>query len=457
MAAGRVNARDPVGCPQRRLKADPFGGIETIVSDARPHPYRAAAALALLSQALFSYRLTIPTKVMFDETHYVPAARTLVSLAGPTNIEHPLFAKEIIAGGIWLLGDTSLGWRFFSTLAGTATVLAVFAILWLMLGRVRPAVLGALFTLLNFTVFVQARIGMLDGFMGAFVMLGLAALLWAMRAPDGRSAWLRWILGAVLLGLAVAAKWAAAPLIACAALGFVLLRLHDARRTERSIFAALNAGGHRHWPGLAAVPALLVLGAVSVAAYCATFAPAFFYTHDPMTLATLLPFQQRMYDRQTMPLPSHPYQSSWWSWPIMVRPIWYLYERTDGAQRGVMLIGNLAVLWGGLVAVAACLYAGVRERAPRLLAAAGLWVGSYAMWVLIPKKIGFFYYYYLPSIALCVALAVAFDHFPAARRRDTAFLAVVIVLFAVFYPVLSAAPLPGPGAFRYWTWSSTWV
>ncbi|WP_242139508.1 phospholipid carrier-dependent glycosyltransferase [Sphingomonas sp. TREG-RG-20F-R18-01] len=427
------------------------------MSEARPHPYRAAAALGVLAQLLFSYRLTIPTKLMFDETHYVPAARTLIALSGPTNIEHPLLAKEIIAGGILLFGDNSLGWRFFSTLAGTATVLGVFAIVLLMVGRVRPAVFGALFTLFNFTVFVQARIGMLDGFMAAFVVTGLAALLWAMRAPDGRHAWARWIGGAVLLGLAVAAKWIAAPLIAFAALGFILLRLHDARLRGRSVFAALNAGTNRHWPGMAAIPAVLVLGAVSIATYLATFAPAFFYLHDPMTLGTLLPFQKHMYDRQTMPLPKHPYQSGWWSWPIMVRPIWYLYERVDGAQRGVLLIGNVAILWGGLIAVAACLVEGVRARSPRLLAAAGLWLGSYAIWVVIPKKIGFFYYYYLPSIALCVALSLAFDHFPAARRRDTAFLAGVIALFAIFYPVLSAAALPGPGAFRYWTWSSTWV
>ena len=135
------------------------------MSDATPRPYRAAAMLAVLAQLLFCYRLTIPTKLMFDEVHYVPAARKLLALAGPSNIEHPLLAKEIIAGGIALLGDNSLGWRFFSTLAGTATVLGVFAIVWLMLGRVRPAVCAGLFTLFNFTVYIQARIAMLDGFM----------------------------------------------------------------------------------------------------------------------------------------------------------------------------------------------------------------------------------------------------------------------------------------------------
>jgi dolichyl-phosphate-mannose-protein mannosyltransferase len=130
------------------LNAVRFGWIESRVSlssspKVAASPYRAAALIALLAQALFSFRLTVPTKLMFDEVHYVPAARTLITLAGPRNIEHPLLGKEIIAGGILLLGDNSLGWRFFSTLAGTATVLGVFAIVWLMLGRVRPAVIGA--------------------------------------------------------------------------------------------------------------------------------------------------------------------------------------------------------------------------------------------------------------------------------------------------------------------------
>ncbi len=454
-----------MGCASARLKAELFGWIERRVSALPPKaatsPYRAAALIALLAQALFSFRLTVPTKLMFDEVHYVPAARTLIALAGPRNIEHPLLGKEIIAGGILLLGDNSLGWRFFSTLAGTATVLGVFAIVWLMLGRVRPAVIGALLTLLNFTVFVQARIAMLDGFMAAFTLLGTASLLWAMRAETPRGAWSRWMLGSVLLGLAVAAKWIAAPFVAYAAIGFLVVRLAEARQSGRSVYAALNAqparGRHRHWPGMAAIPAILLLGTVSIATYFATFAPAFFYTIEPLTLRTLLPFQLTMYGQQTQVLPSHTYQSRWWSWPLMLRPIWYLYERTDGAWRGVLMIGNLVVLWGGLVAVAACLYRGVRGRELRLLAAAGLWIGSYVVWIVIPKSLGFFYYYYLPSIFLCVTLAVALDRFRRGRQWDMAVLGAAVALFVVFYPILSALPLWGPKAFRAWTWFPSWV
>lgn len=405
----------------------------------RPLPI--AICLGILAQALFCWRLTSPHTLVFDEVHYVPAARTLLALSQPVNIEHPLLGKILIALGIMLFGDGPIGWRLFSTLAGTATVLGVFWVVWLMLGRLRPALVGALVVLSNFTVFIQARIAMLDGFMAAFVVCAVAALAWAMRGTGGQ-VWRRWVLGSVLLGLAVGVKWTAAPYVAYAAIAFLLLR----------------RGHPNRWPGLQPLPALAILGGVGIATYFATFAPAFFYTTDPLTLAMIVPFQIEMLARQTQVLPPHTYQSNWWTWPLMIRPIWYLYEPVDGAQRGVLMLGNPAVMWGGLVAVALCLWGAVRERSVALGVAAGLWIGSYAMWAIIPKSLGFFYYYYLSSIWLCVAIAVAFDHFGHGKQRywDEAFLVLAAGLFVYFYPILSAAALPGPRAFLKWMWFSTW-
>ena len=427
-----------------------------------PRPWRAAAIIGVIAQLLFSFRLATPHKLMFDEVHYVPAARTLLALTGPANIEHPMLGKEFIAAGIALFGDNSLGWRFFSTLAGTGTVLGIFAMAWLIFGKVRTATLAAIFALLNITIYIQARIGMLDGFMGVFAVLGLAALLWSMRAPAGAGGWHgpwpRWILGAVLLGLAVAAKWAAAPIIAFAAIGFVAVRLSDGRRQKQSVYAALNGTGQPHWPGLPVVPALLALGFVSVTTYFLTFAPAFFYESQWLTWGELIGFQGKMYAEQTQVLPPHPYQSSWWSWPLMIRPIWYLYERVDGAQRGVLMIGNPAVLWGGLVAVAACLWAWIRDGAAKQLAVALLWIGAFGMWALIPKSLGFFYYYYLPSIFLALPLAGAWEHYGKGRLRnwDEGYVALTAGLFAYFYPIISSLPLSGAQSFQHWMWFKTW-
>jgi len=405
----------------------------------RPLPL--ALLIAGLAELLFAWRVTIPSKPYFDEVHYVPAARTLLALAHPANIEHPLLAKELIALGIWLFGDDPLGWRMLSTLAGSAVVAGVFALVWLGTRRLRPALVASVLTLVNFTVFVQARIAMLDGFMAAFVILGAASLLWSMHGAPGQVR-RRWCLGALLLGLATACKWTAAPYVAFAALAYLLLR----------------RGRPDRWPGLAPVMALALLGGVSVATYFLTFIPAFFYAQEPLTLATLLPFQWTMFQQQTQVLPAHTYQSAWYTWPFDWRPIWYLYEPVDGAQRGVLLLGNPAVMWGGLVAVLACAGAWLRSRAIRPGAAAGLWIASIAIWPLIPKSLGFFYYYYLPSIWLAVVLAVALDHWRARLRYwDEVVVMLAVGLFLHFYPILSAAPLAGPGAFARWIWLDSWA
>ncbi|MDR6125527.1 dolichyl-phosphate-mannose-protein mannosyltransferase [Sphingomonas sp. SORGH_AS802] len=405
----------------------------------RPLPL--ALLIAGLAELLFAWRVTIPSKPYFDEVHYVPAARTLLALAHPANIEHPLLAKELIALGIWLFGDDPLGWRMLSTLAGSAVVAGVFALVWLGTRRLRPALVASVLTLVNFTVFVQARIAMLDGFMAAFVILGAASLLWSMHGAPGQVR-RRWGLGAVLLGLATACKWTAAPYVTFAALAYLLLR----------------RGRPDRWPGLGPVMALALLGGVSVATYFLTFAPAFFYAQEPLTLATLLPFQWTMFQQQTQVLPAHTYQSAWYTWQFDWRPIWYLYEPVDGAQRGVLLLGNPAVMWGGLVAVLACAGAWLRTRAIRPGAAAGLWIASIAIWPLIPKSLGFFYYYYLPSIWLAVVLAVALDHWRARLRYwDEVVVMLAVGLFLHFYPILSAAPLAGPGAFARWIWLDSWA
>lgn len=404
-------------------------------------PRRVALAIAVLAQALFSYRLTIPSRLMFDEVHYVPAARAMLALTPSLNPEHPLLGKILIAIGIALFGDGPLGWRILSSIAGTATVLGVFALLWLMFGRLRPAVVGSLLVLVNFTVFVQARIAMLDGFMACFVLLAVAMLAWSARSKRPGTAWRGWIGGAILLGLAVGVKWTAVPYVAFAGLAFLLTR----RRFPLS------------WRAMNRVAALGALGAVSIATYFTTFLPAFFYRQDPMTLAGLIPFQRTMYRYQTQILPAHTYQSSWWSWPLDLRPIWYLYEPADGAVRGVLMIGNPVVMWGGLIAVVACLWAFVRRRDATLGAAAGLWIGSLLIWAVIPKSLGFFYYYYLSSIWLCVALAAAFARGKPGRYWDETLLALAVGVFLHFHPILSAAALSSPTAFSRWMWLSSWA
>ena len=423
----------------------------------RTRPWLVALLLGLAAQLLFTLHLDQPSRIMFDEVHYVPAAQALLDLSGPRNVEHPLLGKELIAAGIALFGDNPFGWRAFSTLAGTATVLGVFAFLWLLTGSMRAAVIGAVLTCLNQSVYVQARTGMLDVFLGAFLVWALVLLLRAMQAQGKAVRW-NWIAGSALLGLATAVKWSGIPYVALAGLAFLVIRVRDARLARKPLAAALSGKDQPHWPGLATLPGLLLLGGVSIPIYLATFAPAFFYANAPLSLSGLFAQQWEMYQLQTQVLRSHTYQSSWWSWPLMLRPIWYFYEWDRGAQRGVLLIGNPLIMWGGLVAVLACYWAWFRDKAIRPLAVALLWTASLAIYIVIPKSLGFYYYYHLSGIFLCIALPVAFLHFDRGRNRgwEEWFAAASLLAFGYFYPILSAAPLSGTMAFEHWMWLFSW-
>jgi dolichyl-phosphate-mannose-protein mannosyltransferase len=423
----------------------------------RTRPWTVALLVGIAAQLLFTLHIDQPSRILFDEVHYVPAAQALLNLEGPRNVEHPLLGKELIAAGIALLGDNPFGWRVMPSLAGTATVLGVFAFLWLLMGSMRAALVGAALAMLNQTLFIQARTAMLDVFFGAFLVWALAVLTWAMHGTPAQVR-RRWIGGAVLLGLATAVKWSGIPYVALAALALLVIRLRDARLAKKPRAAALSGKDQPHWPGLATLPALLLLGGVSIPVYLLTFLPAFFYAQSPLTLPGLFAQQWEMYGLQTQVLKSHTYQSDWWSWPLMIRPIWYFYEWDMGAQRGVLLIGNPLIMWGGLLAVLACYWAWLRDRAIKPLAMALLWTASLAIYVVIPKSLGFYYYYHVSGIFLCMALPVAFHHFDRGRNRGVEewFTAASLLVFGYFYPILSAAPLATTDGFNHWMWFPSW-
>ena len=198
------------------------------MSQAPDHPrdplaWNALIALAFL--ALAAIHLAIPSRAFFDEVHYVPAARTLLALSHPVNVEHPLFGKEMIALGIALFGDRPLGWRIFPVLFGTLGLFAAMRGLWFARGTRFASIGGGILLATDFLWFVMSRIAMLDVFMASLVLVALWALAGALRENENG----RWRLAVagVALGLAMAAKWNAAPLAVLPGIAFAVIRFRE--------------------------------------------------------------------------------------------------------------------------------------------------------------------------------------------------------------------------------------
>lgn len=406
-----------------------------------PRAWCALIALAFLALALF--RLDIPSQVYFDEVHYVEAARRLLALT-PFNKEHPLFAKEVLAAAIALFGDRPLVWRVPSALFGTLGLFAFARLVWHVSRRRAATIFAMLLLAGNFTWFIQSRIAMLDIYAASLAMVGL----WQFAAmPGGENQRLRLAAAGTAMGLAMASKWSAVPLALLPGLTFLALKLRG------------NEGVGR----ISLVEAFLWLGLLPLAVYWLTFTPAFLYHNDPH-LAQPFGFiaqHERMIAMQDSVIRHHTYQSVWWQWMGNLRPVWYLYEMTDGAQRGVLLLGNPLTMLAGLPALLWCLWAGIARKRADALAMVVCFTATLALWPVSGKPVQFYYHYLLPGAFLAGALALALD---AGWRRGgrwrQATLAMLVATFAMFewfWPILSAAPLEGGrNAFVEWMWLDSW-
>lgn len=408
-----------------------------------------SAAITLAFWLLCLPYLTVVTKPYFDEVHYLPAARELLALREFTNREHPMVGKELIALGIWLLGDNPWGWRLLPTLFGALALFANIRAMWFAsLSRFAALAYGVLLAT-GFHLFVHARIAMLDIYYLAFLSLAAWQFAAAMRQPE-QGRW-RLALTGIALGLAMGSKWNALVIATLPGLTFLVARFMAGRR--RLLFSRRGAPV----PGITLMEAFVWLGVVPLAVYAASYAPGYWFQINPITQGLVF-HHQFMLSLQEQVLSPHPYQSTWTEWVINWRAIWYLYEPVDGVQRGILLIGNPLTMLLGLPALAWCAWAGLRHRNHAALGVVLIYAISLLFWVFAAKAVQFYYHYSLPSMALLAALALACDALWRKGLRKLALAPVIgsALVFAWFYPIVSAAPLKGPNSFAVWTWLPSW-
>ncbi|MWV28440.1 glycosyltransferase family 39 protein [Aurantiacibacter rhizosphaerae] len=404
-------------------------------------------------------RLGTPSTPFFDEVHYLPAARAVLDLQWALNVEHPPLAKQIIALGIAIFGDEPFGWRIMSVLFGTLALFAAMRTMWFASQTRTASLLTGLFVSTNFLLFVHARIAMLDVFMVGFLML--AAWMFAAALRENETARWRLAIAGVALGCAMASKWNAIPLAVLPGLAFLAARWCAGRR--RLVLSA------RGWPigGMTLWEAGIWLGLVPLLTYAATFWPYLFWQVQSGEVGGLVDIHRQMLSLQTQVPEPHPYQSNWWDWIINRRAIWYLYEPVDGAQRGIMLIGNPVTMLAGLPALAWCAWAGWQSRAGGnaqgqvrwdAIALVTVFIASLALWIVAPKAVQFYFHYFLPAMALSGALALGVEHLWKRGNRAIAALVCLgaLAAFIYWFPILTAAPLGDPQDFLQWAWTKGW-
>jgi dolichyl-phosphate-mannose-protein mannosyltransferase len=380
--------------------------------------------------------LTTPDRFVFDEIHYVPAARQMLEPVMPQpmlNPMHPPLAKQMIALSIRAFGDGPFAWRYPSVLFGALSIVAVYLCGLALFAAQGPAVAAALLAFFNQMIFVQSRIAMLDIYSLALGLFGVAAFLHGFRQQHPQRAF---SLAGLAFGLAAACKWSGLFPLAVSIAIVAAIRLMQNWRMQ---FADARPGDWYRpdlWPDFKWLHFVACFVLIPVIAYFATFVPLY-----GLSLPDIIEAQRKIFgDNVTSAFASHTYMSAWPSWPFLVRPVWYLFDKTsDDRIAAVVFLGNPVVLWPALVAVAVCLRDFIVSRRTDAFLILAFYFGLYLAWMALPRTVGFIYYYLPAASVASLALVYALRRGNNPRWLLWAFVALAGASFAAMLPITVAS------------------
>jgi len=395
-----------------------------------------AAVIFIVAHLALLIGVTTPEKFYFDEVHYVPAARQMLEPVMPSpmlNPMHPPLAKQLIALSIRTFGDVPLGWRYPGVLFGALSIVAMYLCGLALFAAQGPAIATALLAFFNQMVFVQSRIAMLDIFSLSFGLLAVAAFMHGFRQARPH----RWfVLAGLAFGLSAGCKWSGLfPLAVCIVI-VAVIRLMQGWRTQFGDGQASDWYRPGLWPDFRFYHFAACFVLAPAVAYLATFVPLY-----GLSLPDLLEAQRRIFsDNTTTAIAGHNYMSSWPSWPFLLRPVWYLFDKVaDDRIAAVVFLGNPVVLWAALPALAVCLRDWIVTRRADAFLVLSFYAGPYLAWALLPRTLGFLYYY-LPAATLAsLALVYVLRRGNSPRWLLWAFVAVAGAGFAAMLPITVAS------------------
>ncbi|WP_457101094.1 dolichyl-phosphate-mannose--protein mannosyltransferase [Microbacterium sp. P5_E9] len=493
------------------------GRLDTDPRVERLWRWLAPTIVVVLGAILRLWDLAHPHTLVFDETYYVKDAWSQWNLgypatwpenaderfaAGETDIftttgsyvVHPPLGKWIIGAGMAIFGaDSSFGWRIAVALFGTATILVLYFVARRLGGSIVFASVAALFFAVDGLGIVLGRVGLLDGILTFFVMLGfwfvlldrqrhherLAAAI-AARTADGRGPdwgpvfWNRpWLIAAgAAFGAATAVKWSG--LFVIAAVGIYLV-VDDALTRRKA--------GVWYWPadatlrqGLASfvlyVPIAFVVYLASWTGWLVTDGGYDRHSADdspatglwswvPLPLQSLWIYHKAIYASNVGLTSPHSYASPAWQWPLMLRPTSMYYQGSATGENGCSAVGNGCaenissisnplLWWAAVIAVLYLVWrCFVRRNAGDWLVLTGV-IATYVPWLLYPDRTIFQFYTIVILPFMILALTAALRdlaqlrtrrQFPLGRWCAGVFIVAVLLVSAWYYPVWTAMPV----------------
>jgi dolichyl-phosphate-mannose--protein O-mannosyl transferase len=156
----------------------------------------------------------------------------------------------------------------------------------------------------------------------------------------------------------------------------------------------------------------------------------------------------------------HPYSSRWYQWLLDIRPIlYYLQYFDDGSRSSFGAFLNPVLCWGGLLALAVCLYRAIFRLDRTAMFILIGYLAQLLPWVLV-TRLTFAYHYFPCCVFLVLAIGYVFrlmeDGTPHCRVYLWGFAGLSAAVFVLFFPALTGLRVDNAAATQLMGWLPTW-
>jgi len=411
----------------------------------------------------------------FDEVHYTRHVYEMKNGLYCYENTHPQLGKEIMAIGTMIFGMNPFGWRFSGTVCGIIMIFAMYVFAKKFFDSTKLATLTTIVFSADFMHFVQSRIATIDVYAVLFIMISYIFMYEYTQynffdVPLSKTYKPLFWCG-FFMALAISSKWIGV----YSALGLAVILFASFFHRYREFNNSLHRFEQKMEPGddfnvvrsfnrklvLTVAWCFLVFIFIPLIIYTLTYIPFNDGVEGRGLITKMLEAQKLMFNYHTNITSTHPYSSEWYQWPVMYKPVLFVYEPiTDSLRRVIVLLGNPAIWWLGIPASLYMVYLWIDRKDRK---AAFLMIGylaQYLPWILVSRYV--FIYHYFASVpfitVMCIyALTDIGKRFPKFRKAVYVYVAVAVLLFILFLPILNGSEVSVDYITHFVKWSPGWA
>ncbi|RKP58171.1 phospholipid carrier-dependent glycosyltransferase [Cohnella endophytica] len=420
-----------------------------------------------LSSPAFDEQRTVPIRpsylnsMYFDEIYHARTAYENLHHMEPYESTHPPLGKVIISAGVAILGMNPFGWRIAGVLFGIAIVPLMYLFGKRLFRETRYAALASILIAFDFMLFTQSRLATVDTFAVFFILLAYERMHRYYVMNFYKDKLLKTLaplaLSGLAFGLASATKWIG--LYAGAGLAILFFLSLWKRYKEYQGNRQLLFGKNALWTLLSCGLFFIV---VPLMIYTASYIPFMLVPGAGHGWKNVISYQKFMFDYHSKLNATHPFSSTWWEWPIIRKPIWYYgsSELAPGKMSSIVAMGNPAVWWAGTIAaIATFRSAWKRKNDDMTVVLVGI-LAAYVPWVLV-SRLTFIYHFFacVPFLVLCIVYWIRKieEGNPLYRKWTHLYTGAVVLLFVLYYPILSGTEIYVSYADGVLKWFKGWI